>query len=161
VQQLRQENANHRTAKQTAEAELKKLQDAQLSDAEKLANRVKELEKVDSDRALELRQERANRMVEQAARKLKIVDEETALALISGKIEFDKDGKPTNIETLLTDLIKSKPFLLATEGAPPTGNPGNPPAGRGGLTVEGIKSMTREQIAANWDAVQAALKTGR
>lgn len=152
VQQLRQEAATHRTAKAAAEAELKKLTDSQLSDQEKLANRAKELEKEVSDRAMELRQERANRQVEQAARKLNIVDEETALALISGKIEFDADGKPTNIERLLTDLIKAKPFLVGSEGGGAPGNPGNPAGGRGTVfTADHFKGKSPEYINAHWD----------
>ncbi len=44
VKKLREEAADHRTKKVAAEAELKKLQDAQLSDAEKASKRLAELE---------------------------------------------------------------------------------------------------------------------
>jgi uncharacterized protein DUF4355 len=69
------------------------------------------------------------------------------------------------------DLDKDAQALakLSPWGHPAGGNAGagststtNPAAGRGGaLTAETIKTMTPEQINANWDRVQEALKAGR
>lgn len=145
-----------------ARLKLKGIEDAQLSEQEKLTKRAQELEQTATQRDNELRQERAEREVERTARRLNIVDEETALALVRSKIEFDDAGKPTNVTKLLEQLVKDKPFLIGQGAPPPAGNPGNPAGGRGSaLTIEAIKSMTREQINARWDDVQAAIKAGK
>lgn len=67
------------------------------------------------------------------AGRLQIVDGETALALIQGKIEFDADGEPTNVEKLLAELVKTKPFLVkGSEPATSTTSTANPDGGKGG-----------------------------
>ena len=51
--------------------------------------------------------------------------------LIQGKIEYDADGKPTNVDKLIADLVKDKPYLLKQEQGG-GGSVANPANGRGG-----------------------------
>lgn len=58
------------------------------------------------------------------------IDPDDAMAHINpADIEFDEDGRPTNVEQLLTDLAKRKPYLLQhvekprPQGVPPTPKP--------------------------------------
>jgi hypothetical protein len=70
-------------------------------------------EKERADRAeQELRATRAESAAIRASTRLNIIDPEAALVLIRDRIEFDKVGKPTNIDTLLADLAKEKSYLV-------------------------------------------------
>jgi len=146
---------------------LKSIEDAQLTEQERISKRAAELETEVQNRANELRQERAEREVERLARTLNIVDEETALALVRGRIEFDDAGKPTNARALLEDLVTKKPFLVnataaGTARTAATTSTANP--SRSGASVG---EFTREQIAdrrfweANRDAIMQAHAEGR
>lgn len=157
--ETRKEAGKYRTERNQFETELKKRTDAELSEAEKLKKQAEEATGKLTARETELRLERTERAIERAASKLGIVDPETALALIGGKVEYGDDGKPTNIEALLTDLVKAKPFLLASGAAPATGA-GAPGRQRGQLTRADIANMTRVQIDANYDEVMKVLASG-
>jgi hypothetical protein len=51
--------------------------------------------------------------VERQARKLGIVDEDAAFRLLdTAAVEFDENGKPSNVEALLKTLTESRPWLL-------------------------------------------------
>ena len=73
-------------------------------------------------------------------------------------VEFDADDKPANIERLLADLAKAKPYLVTPTGS--AGSPANP--NRGGQPV-----FTTTQIAdrafyvANRAAIERAYREGR
>lgn len=158
LKETRAEAAKSRTENKTLAEKLAAIDAEKLSETEKLQLRAQEAEK----RATEAdgkRKETLSRLeVERQARKLNIVDEDTAALLIASKIEFDAEGKPTNIETLLADLVKAKPYLVAAAGQSQQNAGSAANAGRSsGLTIEDVKKMTREQIQANWAAVQAAL----
>ncbi len=52
--------------------------------------------------------------IERQARKLAIVDEDAAYRLLdAARIEYDAGGNPSNVEALLKDLVKAKPYLVA------------------------------------------------
>src|SRR5690606_40652112 len=60
------------------------------------------------------------------------IDPDDAMAHIDlADIAFDEDGRPTNIEQLLSDLAKRKPYLLQPQDRPrPQGVPPTPSADR-------------------------------
>jgi hypothetical protein len=170
IREERADAAKHRTRatdRDTLAAELKQFKDAQLTEQQKLEQRAAELEKQANQTTEELRQERAHREVERQARKLNLVDEETALALVQSRIEYDDAGKPTNVEALLTQLAKDKPFLVGTDAgsaaaARPSSSAANPNRG-----ASAAGTFTTTQIAdrafyeANRDAILQANREGR
>lgn len=159
VKQLRQEAAGHRKRATDAEAELQKIKDAQLSETERAkkeaADAQAKAQKLEADyKAAIVRAE-----IAVLGTGLKIVDADAAYRLIDqAAIQFDDQGKPTNVKALLDQLVKDKPYLVAQGG--PTTPPNNP--GRSGttLTKEQIEKMTPAQINANWDEVQKVLAAG-
>lgn len=103
--------------------------DAKLSDQERTAAAAT-AEKERADKAeTALRQERIERHVERAATTRNFHDPDDAYRLIDhAAIEFDADGKPTNVDALLDALVKAKPHLAKAEAAPaPAPAPGVPP----------------------------------
>lgn len=153
LQTVRAENAKHRTENNDLKAFKDKIEAERLSESEKLQKAAKDA----ADRAASLesalKETRTQAAVERAARKLNIVDEEAAYALLDkSKIEFDGDT-PKNIEALLTELVKAKSYLVGQPGGTGGGSSSsatNPPRGGAGgsISVEAIKQMTPQQIAA-------------
>lgn len=140
---------------------LKDIEDAQLSELDKAKKLAQEAE--DRAKAIEA-ERRADRLtltIEREARKLNIVDPEMAALAIQSKVEYDKDGQPTNVADLLKTLVKDKPFLVASEDGGGGTPPSNPPR-TGSLSIEQIKKMTSQQIAAlpqaEYDKVMAAVQ---
>lgn len=161
LQSVRAENAKHRTENADLKAFKEKTEAERLSESEKLQKAAKDA----ADRATELenslKQTRTQNAVERAARKLNIVDEEAAFALLDkSKIEYDAAGNPANVDNLLEALVKAKPWLVGSEDG--GGTPPSNPARTGGLTIEAIKKMTKQQIAAlpkaEYDKVMAVLQ---
>jgi len=128
VKKLRSEAAEYRKKLRDLEAKVKADQDAKLSEAERLQNRLAELEREQAMYQQE-RQERTVRYeVMLAASKLGIVDPEAAYRLLDvAELEFEDDGRPKNVEQALRALIKAKPYL-ARPVAPET-NVTNPARG--------------------------------
>jgi len=161
VRQLRAEAAENRKAAQAAAADLKKLQDAQLSDAEKQSARLNELETAQAAHEQERRDLRLRLEVEREARRMGIVDEDAAFRLLdTASIKFDDAGMPTGVDKALKALTEARAWLIQAPSAPPVPatSPTNPPRPGGTpLTRDDIRRMTPEQINANWDAVQAAM----
>lgn len=127
VKTLRTEAAANRKKADELEAKLKEREDADLSEAQKLAKRAEDAEaKVTASQG---RVARAESKVKAA--ELNIINPDTAYKLIKDDITFDKDGEPENLTELLTALVKDNPFLVKTDQQS-SGNPGNPAGGRGG-----------------------------
>ena len=74
-----------------------------------------------------------------------------------GKVEIEGDGVK-DVAALIDPLKSSYGDCFATiitTGTPPA----NPPSGGNGvITRDQVKGMSRDEINANWDAVQAALR---
>jgi hypothetical protein len=123
-----------------AEKALKDLQDAQLSEAEKRDKRLAELETSQASWETERQGLLLQAQVERLAARLGFNDPADALGLLDRKeIEFDKNGEPRNLEKLLADLLKAKPYL---GGRRMMGS-----ADAGGLTSAAPQtSFTRAQI---------------
>ncbi len=163
VTQLRQEAAGYRIAAQKAADDLKKLQDAQLSETELRERRLAELEARQADWDRERQELLTRAAVERAARKAGLASEEAAFKLLDlAAVEYDAEGQPQNLDALLTDLVKAYPFLASQPGGPMhASSPAHPAAGRSTtLTRDDIKQMTAEQINANWEQVSKVLAGG-
>lgn len=165
VKALRTEAAKHRTEKAAVEAELKKLQDAQLSDAERQSKRLTELEALTAQLRSERSELKTRNEVERLARKMGIVDEDAAYRLLdTASLKLDEDGNLTNAEEVLKALVEARPFLVAQDGGTllpnvSPANPGRNPSNRAGR-------FTQEQIRdpaffkANEAAIDAAYRAG-
>lgn len=136
VKQLRSEAAENRKARAAAEARLKELDDAKLSETEKLAQAAKEATARATAAEERVKASLGKAAVQVAAVKLQVVDPDVAYTLIQSKLEFDADGNPTNTEALLAQLVKDKPYLLAgaattTSATNPASSRSGPPSGNG------------------------------
>ena len=142
--------------------------DAEAADALERARAAEE-----RARLLEVRLE-----VERCARRAGVVDEDAAYRLMDlQELEYDAAGKPANVEELLQKLLETRPWLRTgahtgaspdafgkTDGASANGSvagasPANPPRDAvRAMTRDAIRRMTPDQINANWEAVEAALR---
>jgi hypothetical protein len=99
-------------------AELKKRDDAELSETEKLR---KQLATAESERQTIERDRQADRTrhtIEREAGRMRFADPADAWSLIDQtRIDFDAKGNPTNVPALLTELVKAKPYLSARPGS--------------------------------------------
>lgn len=118
--------AKEATAFKAELAELKKFKEdteaKDLSEKEKqdLAIKKKEQELAEKQAEIEkannrIRDLTISQAVLSQASKLNIVDPEAALLFIKNDIELDDKGNATNVEGLLKDLIKEKPYLVAQQ----------------------------------------------
>lgn len=139
IAELRRENAKHRTENNSLRTFKEQQEASTLSETEK-ANKAKtDAEARATTLEAQLKETRLRGDIERAARKLSIQDEDAAYRLLDlDQVTFDDAGKPTNIEKLLSDLAKAKPYLVAASGS--GGSPANP--NRGGAPV-----FTTTQIA--------------
>lgn len=160
----RREAAQHRT-------DLKKFQDAQLTDQQKLEQRATEAEAAAKTYQARI----ASYEVRLAAQKLGIIDPDLAALAIQAQLEFEADGTPKNAEKLLRELLAAKPYLAG--GAPGAGaaqqQQQRPAAQSGGATNPGAAArtgtFTRDQIAnmspsdyaANRDAIMQQLNANK
>jgi len=162
---VRAEAASSRVLAKELQAKLDEINAASMSEAEKLQKKLSDLEKLANEREAGLKSTTLRLNVEREARKLNIVDEDAAYRLIDqSRVEFDGSGNPSNVAALLTELTKSKPWLLAQPGAgSSSGSAGNPDRSgqRGSLTIAQLKQMTPKQVAAlDPKMVDAALAAG-
>ncbi len=158
----RKEAAQHRT-------ELKKFQDAQLTDQQKLEQRATEAEAARDAYKARI----ASYEVRMVASKLGIIDPELAAMAIQAQLEYESDGTPKNAEKLLRELLTAKPYLAASGGAGATTTTTRGTAQSGGATNPGAAArtgtFTREQVAqmspaeyaANRDAIMKQLNANK
>jgi hypothetical protein len=99
---------------EAAERELEALRTANLSEQEKRDKRLAELELKQTEWQRERQDMVLASSVERAAVKLGFADPDDALGLLDrSAIVFEDDGRPRNVERLLAELAKGKPYLLA------------------------------------------------
>ncbi len=117
VAQARQEAITERKARQTAEAALKKLQDAALSDTERKDKRLSELEAENATMKLERQTDRIAMAATAVARQAGALYPEQAWKLLTlSEVEFDAGGNPTNLPKLVDALKKASPALFRGGG---------------------------------------------
>lgn len=114
-----------------AKGELDQIKAGQLSETEKLTKRATDAEAKAQQAEVRVKEITTRAEIERQARKLNIADDDAAYRLLDvSKIEYDGDGKPTNADALLKDLVKARPYLVAQQSSS-SGNPTNPPRSGG------------------------------
>jgi len=118
---------------------------AKLSEIEKATKRADAAEL----RIKEHQSQLVARDIQIRALQLGFVDHQDAIGLLSGKIEYDADGQPTNLDKALSDLATAKPYLLKQPDATPprAANPGATNPGRA-IAGSGVLEVTYEQYNA-------------
>lgn len=123
VAELRKENAGHRTRLKKFEADASAAEAAKLSDLERA---IKERDAVASElneAKAQLSRMRVESAVSAAATKAGFVNPADAFGFIdTGRIETADDGTPRNIDALVTEIAKSRPYLLGNQQARPAGS---------------------------------------
>jgi DNA repair exonuclease SbcCD ATPase subunit len=153
VTKLRSEAAKYRQQLKEAKDKLTALEQAEMSEKEKLQARLDAEAKARETAETAMRQERARLAVTRAALKAGI-DPELAEKLV--EVEYDDAGQPVAVEKALAGLVKKYPHLVAGDNGSPT----NPSRERGStLTKEDVKKMTAAEINARWDEVQKVISS--
>jgi regulator of replication initiation timing len=155
---IRAQREEFKTLKAELEAIKLKAEREKLSETERLTAERDEL-KAKLAQAEQTANERALKgdIILNAA-KLGFNDPADAWAMI------DRGTLGDNIEEALTALAKSKPYLLKTTpttqaaSTAPKASTGNP--ARTALTMDAVKNMTADQVAANWSQIEPLLKGG-
>ncbi len=114
LQAARREAAANRKRVAELEEKVKGLEDANLSEQEKVKKRADELEARTTTDQTTIRALRLELAVAKAAPTIGIIDAESAVALIDqSRVEFDKDGAivQQSVEDALKELADRKPFL--------------------------------------------------
>jgi len=181
VESLRREAASHRQEKQqtaeelkTVQEQLKALQTAQLSDEEKREQELTDLRAKEttltSDLTVKNNQVRDLEtelyVVREATRpEYEIVDPDAAVRLMDlNQLERDDEGRPTNVGELLKKLVEDRPYLKGKAAAvpPPPVDPTNPTKPETGAkyTKEKLRSMSPDEINADWAEISKQMKAG-
>jgi hypothetical protein len=143
VKQLRDEAASNRKKAADAEKRLKEIDDANLTEAEKLKQRAEAAEaKVTGSQVRVAKAE-----AEKAAALAKVVNPGVAYKLIRDDITFDKDGEPENIPALIAQLVKDNPYLLGA------GDGGGGGAGNGASDRRGGEKKLDPKHIPGWSEV--------
>lgn len=155
IKSLRSENAKHRTELKDVKAQLEQFKQAQMSETEKAAARLQQLE-AENARLITAQRDNALRSaITTAAARLGVKHVDAALKLIDTSVlDIGDDGKVSGADAAMRDLVKLYPGLFGAA----SDNPGNPDTGqRGGLTLDEIKRMTPSEVQARMEEVQAVL----
>lgn len=140
---------------------------AQLSEQERLKADL-EAQKAETKREQASRREAVNRLTVQVqAQRLGIIDPDAAEKLLDWSlVEYGDDGRPTNVDEVLTALVADRPYLKAppTQQQTPTLQPTNPATHQ---NVPGQRQYTQAEVAdyrfytAHRDDIIAAHREGR
>ena len=155
IKSLRSENAKHRTELKDVKAQLEQFKQAQMSETEKAAARLQQLEAENAKLITAQRDNALRSAITTAAARLGVKHVDAALRLIDvGALDIADDGKVSGADAAMRDLVKQYPGLFG----PGPDNAGNPDTGqRGGLTLDEIKRMTPAEVQARMDEVRAVL----
>lgn len=156
VEQIRAEAAKYRLAAKELTEKLGKYQEAELSDKERIEKRVKEAEEAMQATRQQLQRERVEKAIMLAAIEEGISPQ---LAIKLAEVQTDESGNPVGVGETVKTLATTYPQLVTTKAVSTT-NPANAPTKNKAatLTRADIEKMSLDEINANWDKVQAALK---
>jgi hypothetical protein len=113
VRKLRAEAAEYRRKLRELERELRRRDEEKLSETERMRMRLSELERELTQRELVLREHTLRYETMLRARELGIIDPDAAYRLLDlSEVEYDESGQPTNIEKLLRELVRKRPYLV-------------------------------------------------
>lgn len=133
-----------------AKAKLQEQEDAKLGEQERATKRAEEAERKAAAAEERVKVLGLRSQVERAARKLNIVDEDAAYRLLDlSSVEYNGD-EPTNVEALLKELVKAKPYLVAA-GSEEAGSEkvhvaATPKANGAKPTTEQVIERTKEEM---------------
>ena len=162
---LTKENSSLRKRLREVEAALKQREEAEMSEQEKQAHRLAELQDRYSAAEQRLRESALHLSVSSAANRLNIVDPDAAVKLVdTSTLEYDEESnKWDGIDDALAALVEERPWLVKPAAPTPTPketSPANPARRRARLTRESLAKMTDAEIAAlPWEDVHAALQS--
>lgn len=108
----------HEKAEKEREAAAQAAKDAELSELERLKKQLSQEQQQSQQLIAALKQENISLLVRIEAKNRGIIDDEIAALAIQGKLEFGDDGKPSNLDKALDDLVKNKPYLVSKTEAP-------------------------------------------
>jgi hypothetical protein len=135
AKKLRSEAQNLRKRMKAYEDAERQVQEAQLSETERLKKQHSDLQAQHDTYTRQMQERIVRYEVERQATQLGIIDPDAAVRLLDwSELEYDEQGTPTNTEKLLQALIKKRTYLApsaqqetpARVGAPviPAMNPG-------------------------------------
>lgn len=152
AKQYREQATELSSFKEQTEASKLSDQEKQALAQQKLEKQLAEHQSQNGTLLKQLQEARINNEVLRQSSRLNIIDLDAATKLIdTSRIDYDEAGNPTNIDTLLKELVKARPWLAGKAQAQQTsGGATNPPRSQTSLPLE----MTREQA-------QNIMKSGR
>jgi hypothetical protein len=110
--EARKEAGKYRTEAQKAKDAAKAAEDAKLPEQERVQRRLAELEQANAAHERERTEWRTQAAVTKAALRLGFQDPVDAYALLDrAALDHDENGEPRNVDRLLADLLKAKPYL--------------------------------------------------
>ncbi len=157
VEALRRESAGYREKLRDAEAKLKDIDDKNLSEIDRAKKAAEEAQTRAQALESQLKLAALKAEIATQANKFKLADPEAAWRLLDpGSIQFDPDGKPANLEAVITDLTKRFPILVLAHNAPmtPANNPGRTQDASLTLTKEQIAAMSPEEVNRQWASIK-------
>lgn len=149
---LTKENSSLRKRLREVESALKAREEAELSEQERQARRLKELEEKYTSAEQRLRESALHLSVSSEASRLNIVDPDAAVKLIdTSTLEYDEEeNKWDGISEALSVLVEDKPWLVRPAQTPAAkeSSPANPARRRTRLTREALGKMSQAEIDA-------------
>ena len=163
IARLRREAADKRVKLNEYEEKARKEAEAQMTEAQKAQARAADMERQLAEKTRLHQEKTVSYEVKLHAAKLGIVDPDAASKLMDwSQLDYDDDGNPKNIQRLLTDLVKSKPYLAGPQSAGNTMNPATNNGGTSGtFTLSQIEKMSPQEYDKNRTAIWQAKREGR
>lgn len=147
LEEARKEAAGFRTELRKLQEAAKKADDAKLSEQERISKENAELKAQLLASAQAARATRLSAAAQTAAAKLGFADPEDAERFLDATaIEWssdDADGRPKNVQQLLSKVLETKPYLKASQHQAP--NLGQGPRGQASLTMEQVRRLASEK----------------
>lgn len=132
-----------KTFKEQTEAAKLSDQEKQQLAQKKIEQQLAEHQSQNSDLLRQLQEARINNEVYKNASKLNIIDIDAASRLIdASRIDYDEAGSPTNIDVLLKELVKARPWLAGKTQPQTSGGATNPPRSQ----TSGPQEITKEYV---------------
>lgn len=155
------EAASHRHKAKELDELKARIEAEKLSETERLQKQVADLQRTHDDFQRATQERTITYEVKLRAAQAGIVDPDAAAKLLDwSEIEFDDNGSPSNVNELLGQLLKAKPYLAgkAVVASPPGGatNPSRSQSqAPAALSWDTISKMTPEQYNARHAEIQA------
>jgi hypothetical protein len=114
IADLRRENAANRVKAKEFDDLQKKLENDKLTETERLTKQIADLQKAHDQAVAQAQQLKQAASVASTAARLGFADPDDAIRFLDAS---EIDANASNIESLLKDLLKSKPYLAGTQRA--------------------------------------------